>query len=614
MIIDRYIQSSDQLLVQVHICMHAYMAPPIRPSSISVGSGSGSILVLLCLLLLQAVVDAAIVEHTFHVGNLTVERLGQRQVITAVNGQFPGPKVEARDGDTIVVRVVNHSPYNITIHWHGVLQRLSAWADGPAMVTQCPVLPGGAASSYTYRFNVTGQEGTLWWHAHVSFLRATVYGALLIRPRPGARYPFPLPHAEHTLLLGEWWNATASLVDVERQAFLTGGQPANSVALTINGMPGVDARQMNHLRVARGNTYLLRLVNAAINYQLFFKVAGHAFTVVAVDASYTDPYHTDVIVIAPGQTVDALMHAGASPGRYYYVAAQVYQSVANATYTAIARALLRYDDDDDDDEAEKAEGAAIVLMPNMPALNDSATAQRFYGSLTGLLRDGKPTVPQRVDTRMLVTYGLAIAPCAPAQTLCNRTRGSLAASMNNVSFQLPASMSLLEAARARGSPGGVYTRDFPDRPPVMFDFTNASAANGNSSLMFTSRGTRVKALRYNETVEVVLQNTAVLGPENHPLHLHGFNFYVLAQGTGNFRKRRAARAYNLVNPQQRNTIAVPAGGWAVIRFTADNPGVWLMHCHLEAHLPFGLAMAFEVADGPTPDAILPPPPPDYPPC
>ncbi|KAL5198693.1 hypothetical protein ABZP36_002205 [Zizania latifolia] len=579
------------------------MARPIRPSFLRLAYANSS-LILLVITCLTHLVDAAIVEHTFHVGNLTVERLGQRQVITAVNGQFPGPKVEARDGDTIVVHVVNRSPYNITIHWHGVLQRLSAWADGPAMVTQCPIRPAGhgSSSTYTYRFNVTGQEGTLWWHAHVSFLRATVYGALLLHPRPSSRYPFPAPHAEHTLLLGEWWNAT-SVVDVERQAFLTGGPPGNSAALTINGMPGLDAHQMHQLSVAHGKTYLLRLVNAALNYQLFFKVAGHAFTVVAADACYTDPYDTDVIVIAPGQTVDALMHAGAAPGRYY-VAAQVYQSIANATYSATARALLRYEDEED-----AAAPAEAMIMPSMPALNDSETAQGFYGGLTGLLWDGKPTVPRRVDTRMLVTYGMGIAPCAPAQTLCNRTRGSLAASMNNVSFVLPEAMSLLEAARS-GSPG-VYTRDFPVRPPVMFDFTSTATAR---SLVWTSKGTRVKALRFNETVEVVLQNTAVLGTENHPLHLHGFNFHVIAQGGGNFHRRRATRSYNLVNPQQRNTVAVPAGGWAVIRFTANNPGVWLMHCHLEAHLPFGLAMAFEVDDGPTPDTMLPPPPPDYPPC
>jgi laccase len=102
------------------------------------------------------------------------------------------------------------------------------------MVTQCPVQPGG---NYTYRFNVDGQEGTLWWHAHVSFHRATVYGALVIRPRGGAKaYPFPKPDKEHVVILGEWWNAT--VYDMERMAFLTGIPAPHADAYTINGKPG----------------------------------------------------------------------------------------------------------------------------------------------------------------------------------------------------------------------------------------------------------------------------------------------------------------------------------------------------------------------------------------
>ena len=117
---------------------------------------------------------------------------------------------------------------------HGIFQRGTPWADGPAMVTQCPVKPGG---NYTYRFNVTDQEGTLWCHAHISLLRATVYGALVIRPRGGAEaYPFPKPHGEETVLLGEWWNANVE--DLDRMAFLTGNTPPNADAYTINGKPG----------------------------------------------------------------------------------------------------------------------------------------------------------------------------------------------------------------------------------------------------------------------------------------------------------------------------------------------------------------------------------------
>lgn len=81
---------------------------------------------------------------------------------------------------------------------HGILQFLTPWSDGPEYVTQCPIPPGG---SYTYQFNLTGQEGTLWWHAHSSFLRATVYGALVIRPPRGHLYPFKF-YQDFPILLG----------------------------------------------------------------------------------------------------------------------------------------------------------------------------------------------------------------------------------------------------------------------------------------------------------------------------------------------------------------------------------------------------------------------------
>ncbi|PKI34854.1 hypothetical protein CRG98_044758 [Punica granatum] len=152
----------------------------------------------LTLLALSSVASAAIVEHTFQVKNLTVSKLCHRQVITAVNGSLPGPTIRVKEGDTLHVHVVNESPYNVTIHWHGVFQLMSGWADGPSYMTQCPIRPG---SSYTYRFTITKQEGTLWWHAHVSWLRATVYGALVIRPRSGHKYPFPKPHREVPILL-----------------------------------------------------------------------------------------------------------------------------------------------------------------------------------------------------------------------------------------------------------------------------------------------------------------------------------------------------------------------------------------------------------------------------
>lgn len=88
---------------------------------------------------------------------------------------------------------------HLHLYRHGVRQMRTAWADGPEFVTQCPIRPG---KSYTYQFTIQGQEGTLWWHAHSSWLRATVYGALIIRPKQGDSYPFAKPNREFPLLLG----------------------------------------------------------------------------------------------------------------------------------------------------------------------------------------------------------------------------------------------------------------------------------------------------------------------------------------------------------------------------------------------------------------------------
>ncbi|KAJ8753901.1 hypothetical protein K2173_000155 [Erythroxylum novogranatense] len=552
-------------------------------------------------LLSSSMASAAVVDYTFEVKNLTIQRLCSQQVVTAVNGSVPGPTLNVREGDTLVVHVINKSSYNMTIHWHGIFQVLSAWADGPNMVTQCPIQPG---KNYTYRFNVTDQEGTLWWHAHVSVLRTTVHGALIIRPKSGNSYPFPTPYKDVPIILGEWWKA--NIVDLESQSLANGGAPQISDAYSINGQPGdlysCSASGMYKLEVEKGKTYLLRVINAALNNQLFFKIANHTLRVVAIDASYTTPYNTDVVVTGPGQTVDVLLTANQS-ARSYYMAASPYVTKVGADFdNTTTRAVLFYDDS----------SSSSPIMPQMPPPNDTTTAHKFYTNITGLA--GGPhwvPVPTQIDEHMFVTVNLGLSAC-DVNTTCQGPFGQrFSASMNNQSFQLPTTLSMLQAFFSNVN--GVYTTDFPDNPPLAFDYTNPSLSF-DTSLLFAPKSTSVKVLKFNATVEIVLQNSALITTENHPTHLHGFNFYVLAQGFGNYDPVNGPSKFNIVNPQVRNTIGVPVGGWAVIRFRANNPGVWFFHCHLDVHLPWGLGTAFVVQNGPTPSSTLPPPPPDLPQC
>lgn len=110
---------------------------------------------------------------------------------------------------------------------------------------------------------------------------------------------------------------------------------------------------------------------------------------------------------------------------------------------------------------------------------------------------------------------------------------------------------------------GLYGTRFPDNPLVFFDFT----AENQSESPFTGRGTEVK---------VVYQVTSLLGGEAHPMHIHGYSFYVVGWGLGNSKATRDPLRYNLKNPPLKNTIGVPRNGWIALRFAAHNPGMCLI--------------------------------------
>ncbi|KAK8622595.1 hypothetical protein V6N13_117505 [Hibiscus sabdariffa] len=152
--------------------------------------------------------------------------------------------------------------------------------------------------------------------------------------------------------------------------------------------------------------------------------------------------------------------------------------------------------------------------------------------------------------------------------------------------------------------------NFPQEPPEFYNFTGDLAGFNTNVTM----GTRAVTLNYNEAVEIVFQATQLGGAGSHPLHLHGFSFYKVGSGSGNFNNVTDPRSYNLVNPPLINTVHVPAGGWVALRFFANNPGVWFMHCHFERHSSWGMDTVFIVKNGDAANARIRPPPPGMPVC
>eukprot|EP00257_Ricinus_communis_P011007 XP_002531561.2 laccase-17 isoform X1 [Ricinus communis] len=558
------------------------------------------------LCLLSELTLAGLTRHyKFDIKLKNVTRLCNTTTIVTVNGKSPGPRIIIREGDRLVVKVVNHSPKNVSIHWHGVRQLQTGWYDGPAYVTQCPIPPG---QSYVYNFTITGQRGTLFWHAHITWLRATLYGPIIILPKLGVPYPFPKPYKQVPIIFGEWFKTDPDAII--NQSLQTGGGPNVSDAYTINGLPGplynCSAKDTYKLKVKPGKSYLLRLINAALNDELFISIANHTVTVVEVDATYVKPFETDKFLITPGQTMNVLLKTKPFfPKATFFMSARPYATGSGTFDNSTVAAILEYEPPA---HSRLSTNQLPLLKPILPAFNDTPFAFSFSNRLRSLASAEYPaTVPKTVDRRFFFTVGLGTNPCPKNQTCQGPNGTKFSASVNNISFALPTSAMLQSYFFGRSN--GVYTTDFPSKPIIPFDYTGTPPNN-----TMVINGTKAVVLPFNTSVELVLQDTSILGNESHPLHLHGFNFYVVASGFGNFDPNNHPTKFNLIDPVERNTVGVPSGGWVAIRFQADNPGVWLMHCHFDVHLSWGLRMAWIVLDGKLPNQKLPPPPKDLPKC
>jgi iron transport multicopper oxidase len=124
------------------------------------------------------------------------------------------------------------------------------------------------------------------------------------------------------------------------------------------------------------------------------------------------------------------------------------------------------------------------------------------------------------------------------------------------------------------------------RPKVPTLYSVLTTGEDAANATVYGRDTNSFVLNKNDVIEIVLNND---DPGKHPFHLHGHDFQVVQ------RAPEEVGFYDPSNhsvfpstPMRRDTVWVRPNSNFVIRFRADNPGVWLFHCHIEWHLASGL--------------------------
>jgi len=214
---------------------------------------------------------------------------GKRVSGWTYNGQVPGPTIEARVGDTVVVRLKNDLPEATTIHWHGL--RVPAAMDGTTSV-QRAVAPG---ETFEYRFTVP-DAGTFWYHSHSNEtvqMERGLYGALVVR---GVEEP--VVDAERVLMLDDvklgWRGDFARF----------GGMMERH-----NGRQGdvcvVNGRADAELTMAAGQVERWRIVNAASARFVLLSFGGRPFQLIGSSGGLTEaPITMTEVLLTPGDRAD----------------------------------------------------------------------------------------------------------------------------------------------------------------------------------------------------------------------------------------------------------------------------------------------------------------------
>ena len=115
-----------------------------------------------------------------------------------------------------------------------------------------------------------------------------------------------------------------------------------------------------------------------------------------------------------------------------------------------------------------------------------------------------------------------------------------------------------------------------DEPVTRTEIIMLTGGGGDYSWGFNGKAMMHESLlgvREGERVEVVFHNMTMMA---HPMHLHGHYFKVVEVNGRRF------------DGAIRDTVLVPPMQTVTIRFDADNPGTWALHCHHIYHMNAGM--------------------------
>jgi FtsP/CotA-like multicopper oxidase with cupredoxin domain len=233
---------------------------------------------------------------------------GRAASLLSYNGQIPAPRLEARPGDTVRIRLTNQLAELTNLHYHGLHVPSTGNADNIFLS-----VPPGENLTYEFTLPKNHLAGTFYYHPHhhqhvAEQVFAGLGGIFVVR---GDLDEIPEVKAaqEQFLFFKDFALDVNGRVPTPGHMQLMRGREGTIV--TVNG-------QVNPmLTVPKGGLLRLRMINASTSRFYRLKLEQHPFYLIATDGgAIAEPVELPELLLSPGERAEVLVRGDREPGQY----------------------------------------------------------------------------------------------------------------------------------------------------------------------------------------------------------------------------------------------------------------------------------------------------------
>jgi len=252
--------------------------------------------------------DNGLLEVDLAAGYQTIDLNGQPATLMTYNGQMPGPRLEAKPGDTVRIRFTNNLSAPTNIHYHGLNISHSGNADNVFLSVE-----PGETLAYEFTIPANHPAGTFWYHPHRhGFVADQVFAGLsgffVVRGDLDEIPEVKAASEEFIALKDFQLDEQGNIAEPDRMTLMMGREGS---LITASG-------QVNpNLSIPNGGLLRLRLLNASIARFYRLQLEDHSMYLVATDGgALSEPVEVEELLLVPGERAEVLIQGNQSSGSY----------------------------------------------------------------------------------------------------------------------------------------------------------------------------------------------------------------------------------------------------------------------------------------------------------